>query len=70
LKQVNRQVAQFAKQMKKAAVDDDTYSTSSSSNKDGDGKSKDSDMKSRTGSNRNNPSLTRQKKVQVTDSKK
>ena len=56
--------------MKKAAVDDDTYSTSSSSIKDGDGKSKDGDGKSRTGSNRNNPSLTRQKKVQVTDSKK
>ena len=70
LKQVNRQVAQLAKQMKKAAVDDDTYSTSSSSNKDGDGKSKDGDGKSRTGSNRDNPSLTRQKKVQVTDSKK
>jgi hypothetical protein len=64
LNQVNRQVFQLlAKQMKKAAVDDDTYLTSSSSNKDGDGKS-------RTGSNRNNQSLTRQKKVQVTDPKK
>ncbi|KAI2496193.1 hypothetical protein MHU86_18332 [Fragilaria crotonensis] len=61
LKAVNRQVSQLAKQMGKAAVaDDDTaHSTHSDSSVE--------EKKRPTGSNRTNPSLTRQKKATATD---
>ena len=65
LKAVNRQVAQLAKPMSKTGVagDDDTAdSTASAESTDCDGKC--------SGGNRNNPSLTRQKKVSINDPKK
>ena len=65
LKAVNRQVAQLAKQMSKTGMagDDDTAdSTASAESSDCDGKC--------SGGNRNNRSLTRQKKVSINDPKK
>jgi hypothetical protein len=67
LKAVNRQVAQLAKQMSKAGVtgDDDTAdSTNSATSND------EPDGKGGGGSNRSNPALTRQKKVQFNEQKK
>ncbi len=68
LKAVNRQVAQLAKQMSKAGVtgDDKTADSTNlvaSTDKYNNGKGG-------GGSNRNNPALTRQKKVQINDPKK
>ena len=64
LKAVNRQVAQLAKQMGKAGVSGDDETTdsthSAASTQEGDAK---------TRGNRNNPSLTRQKKVPTSDKK-
>lgn len=66
LRAVNRQVAQLAKQMGKAGVnDDDTDSSTHSGSVEQD---KDKDKKK--GSNRNNPSLTRQKGTPAKDSSK
>ncbi|KAI2500398.1 hypothetical protein MHU86_14069 [Fragilaria crotonensis] len=64
LKAVNRQVAQLAKQMGKTGVSGDDETTdsthSAASTQEGDAK---------TRGNRNNPSLTRQKKVSTSDKK-
>jgi hypothetical protein len=64
LKKVNRQVAQLARQIGNKAGDDETAdSTSAASAEDCNGKCG-------SGANRTNPSLTRQKKVQISESKK
>ncbi|KAI2509583.1 hypothetical protein MHU86_4844 [Fragilaria crotonensis] len=64
-KVVNRQVAQLAKQMSKAGVDDETAdSTNSVASTD------ECDGKCGSGGNRNNPSLTRQKRAKIADPKK
>jgi hypothetical protein len=64
-KVVNRQVAQLAKQMSKAAVDDETADSTNSI-----ASQENCDGKCGSGGNRSNPSLTRQKKSQASDSKK
>jgi hypothetical protein len=63
-KVVNRQVAQLAKQMSKTAVDDDTAGSTNSI------ASQECSGKCANGGNRSNPSLTRQKKSQTSDTKK
>jgi hypothetical protein len=63
-KVVNRQVAQLAKQMSKTAEDDDTAGSTNSI------ASQECNGKCANGGNRSNPSLTRQKKSQTSDTKK
>ena len=67
LKAVNRQVSQLAKQMSKTGVDDN--STASSTDSSGSTLATE-DKKAKTGTNRTNASLTRQKKVTISDPKK
>jgi hypothetical protein len=68
LKAVNRQVSQLAKQMTKAGVaDEDDSSINSLFSKDS--SSKADDNKKKTGSNRSNAALTRQKKVTISSDK-
>jgi hypothetical protein len=62
LKAVNRQVSQLAKQMGKAAVDDDETAHSVHSDSSAEDTSK-------AGSNRMNSALTRQKKVTISEKK-
>jgi hypothetical protein len=65
LKAVNRQVSQLAKQIGKVGAEDD--STASATNS---ASTADDGTKAKTGSNRTNVSLTRQKKVTITEPKK
>ena len=65
LKAVNRQVSQLAKQMSKAVVDDDESTASSTHS----GSSVEETKKAKSGSNRTNASLTRQKKVTINEKK-
>ena len=69
LKLVNRQVSQLAKQMSKTGVDDSSESENSNSNSNSTIHTAPDSKRSRAG-NRNNSSLTRQKKVTVTEPKK
>ncbi|KAI2513671.1 hypothetical protein MHU86_811 [Fragilaria crotonensis] len=62
-KAVSRQVSQLAKQLGKAAVNDEATAASDDSDSS-------DDEKSKAGSNRSNPSLSRQKKVSIVESKK
>ncbi|KAI2505610.1 hypothetical protein MHU86_8852 [Fragilaria crotonensis] len=64
-KVVNRQVAQLAKQMSKTAVDDETADSTNSI-----ASQENCNGKCANGGNRSNPSLTRQKKSQTSDTKK
>jgi hypothetical protein len=62
LKKVNRQVAQLAKQMSKTGVDDETADSTSAASVD--------ESNGKGGTNRTHPSLTRQKKVQISEPRK
>lgn len=64
LKAMNRQVSQLAKQMGKAGVNDDDTDSSTHS-----GSASNEKEKEKGTSNRKNPSLTRQKRVSIQESK-